>query len=108
MLDNHIQNLHAVVDQDLKLLPRSLGFVPTGKDRLMGVLRPSGQLVASKSCQNPLAASAQNRHILHEALPADSEVLRQVVAKDGSIMAPHPMKNAAAAGLGGIPPTALR
>jgi hypothetical protein len=39
-----------------------------------------------------------NRHILHEALPAHAEVLRQVAAKDGSVMAPHPMKNAEATG----------
>jgi hypothetical protein len=97
-----------MVDHDLEFLPRSLGFVPTGKDRTMGVVRSSGQVVPAKRCQNLLAASSQNRHILHEALPADAELLRQLVAKDGSVMAPHPMKNAAATGLGGIRPTALR
>jgi len=107
MFDNHIQNLHAVVDQDLKLLPRSLGFMPTGKDRTMGVIRSSGQVVAAERCQNFLAASPQNRHILHEALPADAEVLRQVISKDGSVMAPHPMKNAEATGLGRIRSSAV-
>jgi hypothetical protein len=107
MFDNHIQNLHAVVDQDLKLLPRSLGFMPTGKDRTMGVVRSSGQVVTAERGQNLLAASPENRHILHEALPADAEVLRQVISKDRSVMAPHPMKNAAATGLGRIRSSAL-
>jgi hypothetical protein len=108
MLDDHIQNFYAVVDQDLKFLPRSLRLMPTGKDRTMALVRSSGQLVTAGRCQNFLAASPQNRHILHEALPADAEVLRQFAAKDRSVMAPHPMKNAAATDLGGIRPGVLR
>ena len=95
MLHEHVQNLHAVIDQNLKLLFGPLGRVFAGKNRPERPRRLFRQPISLRRRKNLVSAGAQNRDVLHHALPAHSEVPRQLTALRRAAQRPHPRKHLA-------------
>ena len=97
MFDDDVENLHAVIDQNLKLFFGSLGFVAACQNRLMGERGTFGEPIASRRSQYFLAAGSQNRHVLHDALPAHLKAPCQLTTAGRGSVSAHPLDDAAAA-----------
>ena len=82
VLDDYVENPHTVIEKNLQLLFGSLGRVLAGEDRSMALVRFSRQAVASRRRQDFFASCPQDRHVLHQALTAYAEMLRDLAAGD--------------------------
>ena len=100
MLDNDVENPHAVIGQDLKLLLGSLRRVLAGQNRPVWVIGPAGQPITSRRGQDFLATGPQDCDVLDQALAAYMKMPRQLTSTDRGAVGAHPCDNPAAALLG--------
>jgi hypothetical protein len=96
MFNDDVEDLDAVIDQNLKLLLSSRRFVPAREDRLMRTFRTFGEPVASRGGQYFLSTGSQNCHVLHDALPAHLKASRQLSTPNRDSVSAHPVEHAAA------------
>ena len=96
MLDDHVENLDAMIHEDLELFLGALRRVPAGQNLAVPASGLRRQVVASRCGRDFLAARAQDRHVLHQTLPAHSKALRQFPAAHRLAVALHPRQNSPA------------
>jgi hypothetical protein len=75
MLDDHIEDTHAVVEKNLEFLFGAFRGMLAREDCTMRARGFRRQTVAGGRRQNFFAARAQNRHVLHQALSAHPKML---------------------------------
>ena len=103
MLDNHVENPDAVVEENLKLLFGALGRVLAREDRSMGPIGFCRQAVARRRGQNFRATRAENCHVLNQTLAAYAEMLCDLSAGDRSAAGTEPFDDSAAPVAGRMP-----
>jgi hypothetical protein len=102
MLHHHIQNLDAMVEQNLEFFFRSLRCVLARQDRPMRRIRFGRQAISRRRRQNFLAARPEYGDVLDQALAAHAEMVRELAARNGPSVITEPRDDLAAASAGGI------
>ena len=100
VLDDHVENPNAVIEKDLKLLFGSFGRVLAREDRSVTLIRLRRQAIACGRRQDFFAARPKDRDILHQALPAHVEMLRDLDAGNGATVLSQPSDDLTAPPLG--------
>ena len=96
MLDDHIQNLDAMVEKNLQFLFGALGRMLARQDRSMGSTGVCRQTIAGGRRQNFLATRAKDRYVLNQALAAYAKMFRDLATRHRSAVRPEPSDDLAA------------
>jgi len=85
MLDDYIEDLAAIVHQNLQFLLRAVWFMTAGEDGANRGLWARHDAISARSGFDLRAARTQNCKVLHNALAAHAEQPRDLIALNGNL-----------------------